>query len=333
MRTIIISATKNGDLSAGTLKDKLEDLNYNVDLCLKDKLKEVGLKNIAKEAMGKYENIIFISSTGIAVRGIASFIESKDKDPAIVVVDNLGKYAISLLSGHLGGANDLTNVVAKILNAQPIITTATDNLNIKAPDVFAKENNLVIDNLKDCKDIAAFLVEGKKVGFYDEKGILNTPKGYSKEVDNLSAMVYVTNKKDIKINIKALKLIRKDIVLGIGCRKDYDANKMEENTKKALESLNIDIRSVKEISTVEIKAKEKAILNLKEKLNCKLNIFSIEKIKSVEEKYETSEFVRKTIGVGCVSAPAVELSNAKMIIEKLKLDGMTLSIGVKLEEE
>ncbi|MBU5227693.1 cobalt-precorrin 5A hydrolase [Clostridium senegalense] len=333
MKTLIISVTKNGDATSTLLKEKLEILNYKVDICLKEKLKKSGLQNTCKEAMGKYNNIIFISSTGIAVRGIAPFIKSKDIDPAVVVVDNSCKYAISLLSGHLGGANNLTEKVANILKCEAVITTATDNLNIIAPDVFAMENNLVIDSLKKCKDIAASLVEGKKVGFYDDKNFLHAPKGYYDNLNEVSAMVYVTNKMRINENIKTLKLIRKDIVLGIGCRKDYDVKNMEENVLKELEKLNIDIRSIKEISTVEIKANEKAILSLKERLSCKLNIFSIEDVKKIENKYETSEFVRKTIGVGAVSAPVVELSNARVLIEKLKLEGMTLSIGEKLEEK
>ncbi|MGG7165390.1 cobalt-precorrin 5A hydrolase [Clostridium ihumii] len=327
MKIAIISVTKNGDSNSLVLKEKLQEFSENIKIYFKSEVKTLGLNNVCKEAMTYYEAVIFISSTGIAVRGIAPFIKSKDKDPAVVVVDNSSKYAISLLSGHLGGANKLTTLVSEILGAEAIITTATDNLNIKAPDLFAKENNLIIDSLKDCKDIAALLVEGKKVGFYDEDNKLDIPKGYIDSLEGVDGTMYVTNKLNLNTSKKTLKLIRKNIVLGIGCRKDYDEDTMEKTVFEVLEKYNLDIRSVKVIGTVEIKAEEKAILRLQKKLSCDLNIFSIDDIRKVEHKYEGSDFVRKTIGVGSVCEPSVELSGAEILIDKLKLNGMTLCIG------
>lgn len=262
MKIAIISVTKNGDSNSLVLKEKLQEFSENIKIYFKSEVKTLGLNNVCKEAMTSYEAVIFISSTGIAVRGIAPFIKSKDKDPAVVVVDNSSKYAISLLSGHLGGANKLTTLVSEILGAEAIITTATDNLNIKAPDLFAKENNLIIDSLKDCKDIAALLVEGKKVGFYDEDNKLDIPKGYIDSLEGVDGTMYVTNKLNLNTSKKTLKLIRKNIVLGIGCRKDYDEDTMEKTVFEVLEKYNLDIRSVKVIGTVEIKAEEKAILRL-----------------------------------------------------------------------
>lgn len=327
MKIAIISVTKNGDSNSLVLKEKLQEFSENIKIYFKSEVKTLGLNNVCKEAMTSYEAVIFISSTGIAVRGIAPFIKSKDKDPAVVVVDNSSKYAISLLSGHLGGANELTALVSETLGAEAIITTATDNLNIKAPDLFAKENNLIIDSLKDCKDIAALLVEGKKVAFYDEDNKLDIPKGYRDSLEGVDGVMYVTNKLNLNTSKKTLKLIRKNIVLGIGCRKDYDEDTMEKTVFEVLEKYNLDIRSVKVIGTVEIKAEEKAILRLQKRLSCDLNIFSIDDIRKVEHKYEGSDFVRKTIGVGSVCEPSVELSGAEILIDKLKLNGMTLCIG------
>lgn len=330
MKIAIISVTNSGDRISQSLKENLEVYHkYSCHIYTKDEVKTLTLNKICSEAMENFQGIIFISSTGIAVRGIAPFIKSKDKDPAVVVIDNSVKYAISLLSGHLGGANTLTEEVSHILKCMPIITTATDGLKIEAPDMVAKNNNLIIDNLKDAKDIAALLVEGKKVAFIDEESLINTPKGYVEEENQADGAVYVTHKLEVEnITNKTLKLIRRNIVLGIGCRKDYDINSMEQNVLKSLRENNIDFRSVKKIATVEIKAKEKAILFLRDKLNCELEIFTIEEIKKVEDKYEGSDFVRKTLGIGSVCEPSVELSGGKIIKNKMKLNGMTLSIGV-----
>ncbi len=350
------------------------------------KKEDFNFKEIVKKSFQDYDAIIFISSTGIAVRAIAPFIQSKDKDPAVIVIDSTGKYVISLLSGHLGGANELTEKIAKTIEAEPIITTATDNLNIKAPDIVAKENNLVIEDLKKAKEIAALLVNGQKVAFIDEDSLIDFPKGYVHNIEDAKGIVFVTNKlyvdktflneneqfisenestykkenltsketviskyaeeninpinKSVQLTIKhedlekqsldnkcILKLIRKNIVLGIGCRKNYDDITMKENVIKVLKEENINFKSINSIVSVEIKKDEIAIKELSKFLRCPFITYSLEEIKKVEHKFKGSEFVRKTIGVGSVCEPSIELKGGKIIKGKQKLNGMTLAIG------
>ncbi len=305
MKISIINVTKMGNDIAYKIKEHMDadlyskyvtkeliaeaSLEYKHSHCKDNKLnllndkhyfkkEDFNFKKIVKKSFQDYDAIIFISSTGIAVRAIASFIQSKDKDPAVIVIDSVGRYVISLLSGHLGGANELTEKIAKTIGAEPIITTATDNLNMKAPDIVAKENNLVIEDLKKAKEIAALLVNGQKVAFIDEDGLIDFPKGYVHNIEDARGIVFVTNKlyvdktflneneqfisenesaykkenlnskktviskyaeeninpinKSVQLTIKhedlekqsldnkcILKLIRKNIVLGIGCRK------------------------------------------------------------------------------------------------------------------
>ncbi|AWB29664.1 cobalt-precorrin 5A hydrolase [Clostridium botulinum] len=320
------------EASLGYKHSHCKDSNLNL---LNDKhyfkKEDFNFKEIVKKSFQDYDAIIFISSTGIAVRAIAPFIQSKDKDPAVIVIDSTGRYVISLLSGHLGGANELTEKIAKVLEAEPIITTATDNLNIKAPDIIAKENNLVIEDLKKAKDIAALLVNGQKVAFIDEEDLVNFPKGYTYDIESAKGIVFVTNKLHVDetfLNNKCiLKLIRKDIVLGIGCRKNYDEGIMKENVIKVLKEENIDLKSINSIVSVEIKKDEKSIKELSRFLECPFITYSVDEIKKVEYKFKGSEFVRKTIGVGSVCEPSIELKGAKIIKEKQKLNGMTLAIG------
>lgn len=112
--------------------------------------------------------IIFIGACGIAVRSIAPFVANKKTDPAVLVIDECGKFVISLLSGHLGGANELAGEAAKILGAIPVITTATDLHHRFAVDVFAKKNNCAIRSMKAAKEVSAALLAGKTVGFFSE---------------------------------------------------------------------------------------------------------------------------------------------------------------------
>ncbi len=327
MKYAVITFTEKGDEIAETLAS-----SFDIDLYSKKKQKNFNFTKVSKKVMESYRGIIFISSTGIAVRAIAPYVKSKDLDPAVVVIDNSCTYVISLLSGHLGGANELTLEVSRVLKAKPIITTATDNLGITAPDMVAKNNGLIIDDLKKSKDIAALLVAGKKIGFFDEKGIILTPTGYSSSLEDISGLLCVCNKESINREILAdiiptLKLIRRNIVLGIGCRKDFPTEKMQQTVIRILKEYSIDIRAIKFIATVTLKKDEVAINDLANYFRCQLKIFTIEDIRLIQYKFCGSDFVEQTIGVRAVCEPCVELSGGKIIKNKMKLDGMTLCIG------
>ena len=127
-----------------------------------------GIKMLLTNAWANYDGLIFISATGIAIRLINPFIENKTKDPAVIVVDDLGRYAISLLSGHIGGANDLANYIAEKLNALPIITTASDSRGIESIDLIAKTNDYYMEDMNSITTITSMMVNGKKIGFYSE---------------------------------------------------------------------------------------------------------------------------------------------------------------------
>jgi Cobalamin biosynthesis protein CbiG len=275
MRIGIVSVTDSGDIMAEKLKKY-----YDAHIYSKKAVKDFNLKNISEYVMHNYKAIVFISSTGIAVRAISNFIKSKDIDPAVVVIDSCGRFVISLLSGHLGGANEITREIACKINAIPVITTATDNIGVTAPDVLAKKHNLIIDSLKSAKDISALLVNGEKVGFKDERNIIQCPKGYVEKSRDQRGIVIITHRDEISgidNKIKLLKLIRKDIVLGIGCRKNFSPKIMKDTVLSILKSENIDSRAVAAVSTVDIKQYEPAIIYLKDYFKCDFNIFTREK--------------------------------------------------------
>lgn len=336
----IISVTEKGNILAERLAEHL-----NTTMYLKTEIEDFKLSKVTQAVMLKHKGVIFISSTGIAVRAIANFLKGKDNDPAVVVVDISNKYTISLISGHIGGANDLAIEVSKILNNIPIITTATDNLGVVAPDVIAVKNSLVIENLNKAKIIATLLVNGKVIGFKDDRNLIKTPSGYKKIEDIEENSVWVTNKifSDVELNDtsykinnikhktldnkKILRLIRKDIVLGIGCKRGIESNLLEEFIIKTLEHHNIDFRAVLKIGSIDIKKDENAINDLSDKLNCSFDTFSREEIEQIHNKFEGSDFVEKTLGVRAVSEPSVELMGGTIIIPKIKFSGITLTIG------
>lgn len=317
----ILSVSSLGDILGEKLSRNFSSVYFS-----KDKIKAVGLNEITKEAMEKAKGIIFISSTGIAVRAIATYLKGKTIDPGVVVVDAKGEYAISLLSGHLGGGNELAIKVSEILKAMPIITTATDSLGVKAPDMIAKENNLLISDIKKAKDISAFLIEGKKVVFEDEDKIIDIPKGYiecTEGSENLPK-VKVTNKIS---GSEALVLVRKNVILGIGCRKDVPKEKMLDFIRESLKEYGYREDSILKISTIDLKSKEEAILNISQVFSLPLEIHSRDEVRKIEHLFKCSDFVRKSIGVGAVAEPCVYLSGGEIVVERISKEGMTLCIG------
>lgn len=310
--------------------------SLNATLYLKEN-SNFKLDEAAKKAMEECDGIIFISSTGIAVRAIAPYIQKKDKDPGVVVVDLSAKYAINILSGHLGGGNELTLRVAEILGAEPVITTATDNMNIIGPDMIAKRYNLIIDNLKTAKDIAALLVDNKVVGIKDDYNLVEITKGYEKIDEIKEDSIWITNKikaENVESNkaynidySKVLKLIKQDIVLGIGARRNTPFEKLKKFIEESLIKYNIDIKAVNKIVSVDVKKDEQGIIELAEYLGCPFITFTRDEIRTVQDKFEGSPFVFKTLGITGVCEPSVDLAGAEILEGKIKHDGMTLAIG------
>lgn len=322
----IISVTKKGDVLGYKLKENLEGTLY-----LKSSIEDFSLKNITEEAFKKHKYIIFISSTGIAVRAIGHLLKGKDKDPGVVVVDVCNNFSISLVSGHLGGANKLTQKVSKILNNTPVITTATDNLGVYAPDMVAIQNKLIIDDLKTAKVLATRLVNKEEVYFKDDRNLIETPKGYIKTNEVKENTLWITNKDEEHNNV--LKLYRKDIVLGVGCRRKTENKKFYNFIMEALKENNLSYKSIKAIASIDVKRNEECILNFASSLNIKSRFFTKEEISLVHNKYEGSDFVFKNVGVRAVAEPVVELMNGTLIVNKIKKDGMTLAIGIMYKEK
>lgn len=325
MNIAVVSVTNQGDEISERLRE-----DFKITLFSKNHISDFSLGVITKKLMEDFDAIIFISSTGIAVRAIAPYLENKATDPAVIVIDTTGSFVISLVSGHLGGANELTLKVAKCIKALPVITTATDNLGLIAPDIIARDNHLVIDDLKKAKIISSKLVAGRKIAFIDEAKEISLPKGYEASTDGVEGLVYVTNKIDFKeANLfdESLKLIRRNIVLGIGCKKNFPVVKMRECVLSILKQHNVDSRSIKIVTTVEVKRNEVAILELNDFLKSELSIWSLEEIKKVHHNYIGSDFVEKTIGVRAVCEPCVELSKGTLLTGKIACDGMTICIG------
>lgn len=293
-----------------------------------------GIKEFLKDNWSNFQAFIFISATGIAVRMINPYIRNKAEDPAVVVVDDYGKYSISLLSGHLGGANEIALWLSKEIESIPVITTASDSRNIESIDMFAKKNNYRMDDMKSITEITAMMVNDKKIGFYSEdKNIIKYNNliiiENLKSIDqSLNGIIIVSTKDELEIpNIPNTILRPRNINIGIGCRKGIGKDIILEAIEIALKFKKLSPQSINSMGTIEVKKDERGIIEAAKHLNCPLKIFTIEEIEKVDYKFEKSQFVKDTIGVYSVSEPSAYLLGGELIVNKLRHKGVTISIS------
>jgi cobalt-precorrin 5A hydrolase len=249
----------------------------------------------------------------------------KAVDPAIVVIDDLGRFSISLVSGHLGGAHELALKLSEILKCQPIITTASDGRNIEAVDVFAKANGLYIESLEDAKRITAMMVENRRIKLESE---IRLQIGYDNIADiDYEAVVIVSSRQRISKDMPCCILRPRNVNIGIGCRR----GKSKEDILKAIDEVfdrhNLSKRSIKAVATVDIKADEKGIIEACRELGCSMRVFDRESIGKVESLFEPSDFVKSEIGVSAVCEPCAYLAGGRLIVHKTVVNRITIAVS------
>ncbi len=285
----------------------------------------------AREGFEKADALIFCCASGIAVRAIAPWIKSKTTDPAVIVTDELGHYVIPLLSGHIGGANELSSVIADELGSIPVVTTATDIHGLFAVDVFATKNHLKIKNMKLAKDVSVDLLAGKKVGFAsDVAGRGELPEGLVKGDAELGICI----SKDVSKEPfdRCLHLVPQSYAVGMGCRKDKDPGELEEFFMRMISESGISPDEVRCIASIDIKKDEEGLKALSKKLKVPFVFFTAEELMKTEGEFSSSSFVADTTGVDCVCERAAVCAGAKeLTVRKQAENGMTFALG-KYEE-
>lgn len=348
IRVAIIAVTEKGKNTAEKIASELE----NVDVFFQKR----GIKELTGELFNKYECIIFVSACGIAVRCISPFLKSKFEDPAVLVVDDNGNNVISLLSGHIGGANEITLKIADILNANPVITTSTDTNKKGALDVIVSKIGGYVEKLREsAKLVNSYLVDDKRVGIYfdsdyeSEKDSLNL-SGFKlidekTEIDaiaKLDALVSVTDKLRCwideivdkidkhnleKANLSYIKLVPRRIALGMGCRKNTETEKMIEEFSAFSALNNIHPAAIVKTGSLIIKKDEKCMIDLSKALCAEFNLFDVDEICTCDYMFDKSEFVKKNTGVYSVAQPSAYLLSGNVISEKYKNNGTTFAFG------
>lgn len=341
----IVAITEKGCLLGEEIASEFSDIDL---LTIRERKKWRSewedLSSLVEAAFKQYDGILFIMALGIVVRMISKHIVSKDSDPAIVVLDEQGNNTISLLSGHLGGGNKLTEEIAQFLNNNSVITTATDVNNIYALDSFASDYGLIVDPIKNIKKFNLALLEEKNIDILIDEGIDITDNeetknfsfcktvNYNNQIDNKKLIGIISNK--VNVSFKSDIFLRpKNIILGVGCKKNYPTNIFEDNLLKSIAEKNISIKSIKEIRSIHLKKDEKCLKDFSIKYKIPFKTYSAADLNREFEKHHDllrSEFVFKNTGTYGVAEPAALISEndkLNLISRRIEMDGMTIAIS------
>jgi cobalt-precorrin 5A hydrolase len=340
-KRIEVNLNRNDNKCTGFSIDKFSEDNSLEPL-------KVNLSNWTKEAFEKYEAIIFIGACGIAVRAIAPFLKDKTVDPGVIVVDENANNAISLLSGHIGGANALTLKISEITGALPIISTATDINKKFSVDTWAKNSNMYISNMQIAKEVSSQILDGYKVGVYSNFDIVgNIPdelfikyeklKGSNEELKKIDSYraknigICIDINEKIEPFSRTLNLIPKIVSVGIGCRKNTAIENVEEFLLETLNQEKISIYSIKNICSIDLKKNEDALLKLCQKYDFKFETFSAEQLSNLRGNFTPSAFVKEITGVDnvCERAAFIGSNNGEFILKKKCKNSVTIAIAIQ----
>lgn len=288
---------------------------------------EKGAQVWVQEAFREAGALVFCCAAGIAVRAIAPSVKNKKEDPAVVVVDECGKFAIPILSGHLGGANRLSLAIAQDIGALPVVTTATDLNGVFAVDVFAKEHCLRIESMQLAKEVSAALLAGRPVGFCSDfpcEGPL--PEGLARARSPLG--ICITADRQKAPFEKTLRLLPERFAVGLGCRRGKSAEALETFFLRQLADCGVGTDELRCVASIDLKRDEAGLVALCRKYKLPFVTYSTEQLQAVPGDFSASEFVKRTAGVDSVCERAAVLaSGGRLVRRKTAADGMTFALA------
>ncbi|QYS88771.1 precorrin-4 C(11)-methyltransferase [Flavobacterium columnare] len=349
-KTAIIASTDKG-IELGVIIQKEFQKSILVSTRKNNNVTEIeSISSFLENNFQKFDSFIFIGALGICVRSIAPYIQNKIKDPAIINIDDAGKFVQSVLSGHLGGANAITQNLSKVLGAQAVITTSSDTQNIWALDTLSKEYNwkskstlemnaiisLFVNNkptavLLDIKDRGCTFLERNKPDFvtiYYHYDAINFSK-----YELFIAVTYTT----YEAPIPALYYYAPVITMGMGCSRGIESDLLETSFKNELKQQNIAVESIKSLGSLDVKHDEEAFLNLANTLQIPFITFTANELNS-KKVLNPSEIVMSKLGVYSVAESSAMLlaQNDEVILEKKKIhlvSGKKHTIALSLDKK
>ncbi|MCR5507972.1 MAG: cobalamin biosynthesis protein [Lachnospiraceae bacterium] len=368
MKISIFTASERGSVSAVSIKDKIENGydergDFLAEVYIKSNhlnTKPVGatvipedesLEKYVKMAFSSSDALIFLCACGIAVRTIAPYVNHKSSDPAVLVIDEHMHYCIPLLSGHLGGANELARRLSDLFKMIPVITTASDLDGLTAVDVFAKDAGLAITDYVKAKDHTAALLAGETVYVINEMPetftLSRLPAGYeyavtgnaddisgidkgSRDPDKIKRMIRISCHEDegTQTGCDVLTLVPRVLKLGIGCRRGTSAGKIKNAVLKCFSDHGLFTEAIEGVYSIDLKNEEEGIISFCREYNVPFTTYSADELAKVQGNFTPSGFVDKVTGVDNVCERSAAASGGRILVRKEIYDGVTVAIGI-----
>jgi len=294
--------------------------------------------------------LVYVGATGIAVRSIAPYLKSKTSDPAIIVIDERARHCISLLSGHIGGANDLALRIAGYVGADPVITTATDVNDLFAIDSWAVGQGMKVQNAQAIKRVSSQLLRGHSVVIASEFPIEGAPPegvvydyrapaaedGGEPKGDSASGQIAQHGTKphdpDATVGIHAhargLSLVPRVLVLGIGCRRGTEEDAIERAFSELCREEDLLPEAFASAATIDLKSDEEGLIGFCDSAEIALVCFSADELNAVPGTFASSEFVKETTGTDNVCERAAVAAGAELLVRRRAGDGITMAVGI-----
>lgn len=348
MRYAIFATTKKGAAVALNIKEYLEgDVTI---LVRRGKSKAEGIDEYDKlseavaTAFHKYDGLIFVMAMGIVVRTIAPHLVNKLEDPAVVVMDDNARHVISVLSGHMGGANNLARHIAMCLQTDAVITTATDTNNLQAPDALAAELGFKVFPKQSIQVLNSAILEGKNVDWYIDEDLsladlyqrrlqskgIECQLATADEVEEGHNLCTLITDKALPDREGLLYLKPRRLIAGMGCRRGTSVEMLHNALEMACQTIGKEIVEVDMLASSVAKADEKGLHTLADMLDKQIVFFENEDLQLQVDRYglSVSKFVKENIGVGNVSEAAALccVERGQILLRKMKFGKATVSL-------
>ena len=288
------------------------------------------LSRFAQQAMVDCDLIVFIGATGIAVRAIAPYLAGKAFDPAVLVLDENGKFVISLISGHLGGANALAERLAGALGAQPVITTATDGRGVFAVDTWAKAQGCVVYDTPGIKFVSGALLRNDPVGLASDFPVDCVLPALVRLNGACEAGFTVGFDVTAQPFLHTLHLVPRIVSLGLGCRRGTTRETIERVVSETLRAAGVPMEGVRVAASIDRKADEAGLLAFCAAHGLEFVTYPAQTLEASAGDFTPSAFVQKTVGVDnvCERAAVCAADGGRLICRKTARDGVTVALAI-----
>lgn len=274
----------------------------------------------------RFDGLVCIMAAGIVVRAIAPLLQGKHTDPCVVVLDERGQHTVSLLSGHVGGGNELARKVAALTGGTPVITTASDTLHLAALDLWAKAQGLVPPSREKLTAAAALLVNRGELRLYTNETVISLPPGLIQVNDAAQADIIVSASTGFTEESTIFR--PRNLVIGVGCNRGTPVDEFESALTELLAALHLDVACIRNLASIDKKNDEPGLLQFAAVHGWLIDFFPGDRINTLQN-VAISFAALQAVGAIGVAEPAALLSAGSnhFISRKRKWKNVTMAIA------